>query len=217
MTANSETYAGRVKYDAERAERYKHKRPEKHRAEMRLIDRSFALVPKTHRVLDVPCGTGRVSLHLAGKGYRIIPADLSDAMREATREAIKAAGLDCVVEQQDVERLSYFDRSFDTVLCFRLFHHFPSAEIRRRVIAELCRVSSKFVVLSYFHPSLSTVQRKLRAKRADKPMNKYATTLAEVESYFAEAGFRLVKDFAQLRMIHTLHVAVFERTGEDLR
>ena len=217
MTTKSETYAGRVKYDAERAARYKHKRPEKHRAEMRLIDRAFAFVPKTHRVLDVPCGTGRVTLHLTSKGYRVNPADLSDAMREAASETVKVAGLNCVVERQDVEQLSYADRSFDTVLCFRLFHHFPNADIRRRVIGELSRVASEFVVLSYFHPSLSTVQRKLRAKRTGKLVNKHATTLAEVEGYFAEAGFRLVKDFAQLRMIHTLHVAVFERTGENPR
>jgi 2-polyprenyl-3-methyl-5-hydroxy-6-metoxy-1,4-benzoquinol methylase len=52
---------------------------------MRLVDRAFALVPKTHRVLDVPCGGGRVTIHLAQSGYQVSSADLSEAMLEIAR------------------------------------------------------------------------------------------------------------------------------------
>ena len=63
--APTTTYRGRVKYDQTTATKYQTRKPAKHRAEMRLIDRAFALIPKTHRVLDVPCGGGRVAVHLA--------------------------------------------------------------------------------------------------------------------------------------------------------
>lgn len=214
MTQQSAIYAGRTKYTEKRSRKYQKRPAEKHKAEMRLLDKAFSLVPKTHRVLDAPCGGGRVTVHLAKRGFHLSAADLSEAMIEIARQNISENDLNCSVELQDVEQLTYPNQSFDTVVCFRLFHHFPTAEIRRRVVKELCRVAALNVVLSYFAPSLSTLKRKLREARLEKVSKKYTTPLAEVEGYFAEAGFRLVKDFAQMPLIHTLHLAVFERSEQ---
>jgi ubiquinone/menaquinone biosynthesis C-methylase UbiE len=124
------------------------------------------------------------------------------------REHAFEVNLSCHVERQDLEKLTYPDGHFDTIVCFRLFHHFPNVEIRQRVVSELCRVAGKFVVLSYFSPySVQSVRRKLSGKDTDR----FATSLAEVEGYFRQAGFRLVEDFAQMRVLHTLHLAVFAR------
>ena len=212
MTETNPAYAGRVKYTEDRSRKYQKRKPTKHSAEMRLLEKAFALIPKDHRVLDAPCGGGRVTLHLAQLGFRISSADLSDAMIKITRENVERAGLKTTVEKQDVERFSYPDREFDTVVSFRLFHHFPNADIRRRVVRELCRIADKFVVLSYFSPaSFTSIRNRLVEKLTGKQSKKYSTSLSEVEGYFGEAGFRLVQDFAQTPLIHTLHVAVFAR------
>lgn len=208
MTENTIAYRGRVKYNNQQSRKYQHRKPHKHLAEMRLIDRAFAFVPKHHRILDVPCGGGRVMLHLARKGYQASGADLSESMLAIAREKASQEHLPCTVERQDLEKLSYANGQFDTIVCFRLFHHFPNPEIRQRVVSELCRVAGESVVLSYFSPySVQSVRRKLSGKDRDR----FATPLAEVEGYFRNAGFRLVKDFAQLPVMHTLHLAVFER------
>jgi 2-polyprenyl-3-methyl-5-hydroxy-6-metoxy-1,4-benzoquinol methylase len=207
-----ETYAGRTKYDETRSRKYQKRPPDKHVAEMRLLDRAFALIPSEHRVLDAPCGGGRVTIHLAKKGYRVRAADLSEAMVKIARENIATEHLDCPVEQQDIEKLTLPDRSVDTIVSFRLFHHFPNQGIRRRVVNELCRVAARNVVLSYFSPlSLTSAKNTLRAKVGGKQLKKFPTSLPEIEGYFATNGFQLVKDFAQLPLVHTLHVAVFER------
>jgi 2-polyprenyl-3-methyl-5-hydroxy-6-metoxy-1,4-benzoquinol methylase len=204
-------YRGRTKYTKETAKKYQKRKPGKHRVEMRMIDKAFSHIPKTHRVLDVPCGGGRVTIHLARKGYKMSSADLSENMIEFARQHIAEAKLDCTVEQQDVEKFTLPDNSFDTIVSFRLFHHFPNPEIRQRVVNEMCRVAAHNVVLSYFSPvSWTSMKRKLRAARGRKS-EKYATALAEVVGYFEKAGFRLVKNYAQLPVIHTLHLAVFER------
>lgn len=211
----SPAYRGRVKYDECTARRYQARDAARHRAEVRLVERAFAHVPLSHRVLDVPCGGGRMTVALARKGYAVTAADLSDAMLAIARETLAAHGLSCPVEKQDVERLSYADGSFDTVFCFRLFHHFPTPEIRQRAVSELCRVARRFVVLSYFSPaSFTSWRRRLVAALGGKRSQKHATSLAEVEGYFASAGFGLVRDFAQWPLVHTLHLALFERRGE---
>ena len=206
-------YRGRVKYTKETSKKYQQRKPSKHRAEMRVLDRAFKLIPKTHKVLDVPCGGGRVTIHLSKKGYEVSAADLSEDMIEIARQALADNKLDCSVERQDVEKFTLGDRSFDTIVSFRLFHHFPNPEIRQRVAKELCRVAAHNVVLSYFSPnSWTSVKRKLRAARGGQKSDKHATSLAEVEEYFKKAGFRLVRNFARTPLIHTLHVAVFERS-----
>ena len=215
MSEDRVAYRGRTKYDAATARKYQVRKEGKHRGEMRLVDRAFAGIPKSHRVLDIPCGGGRVTVHLARQGYTMAAADLSDAMLELARQHTADQGVACPVEKQDVEKLTYPDQHFDTVVSFRLFHHFPNRAIRVRVVAELCRVARQYVALSYFSPlSVTSVKRTVRAALGGKRSEKHATSLAEVKAYFAEAGFRLMKDYAQVPLIHTLHLALFERAPE---
>jgi ubiquinone/menaquinone biosynthesis C-methylase UbiE len=211
MTAPA-AYRGRTKYDQRTAEKYQIRKESKHLAEMRLVDRAFAQIPKTHTVLDVPCGGGRVSVHLARQGYPVSSADLSDAMLAIARETLAQQGFKTSVEKQDIERLTYADRSFDTIISFRLFHHFPGPEIRQRAVTELCRVAKQYVALSYFSPaSVTSVHRKLRAAFGGRRSDKHPTPLSEVQGYFNKAGFRLVQNYARMPLVHTLHLALFER------
>lgn len=212
MTQETVAYRGRVKYTEATAKRYQVRKESKHLAEMKLVDRAFSLIPKTHRVLDLPCGGGRVTVHLGLQGYKMSSADLSDAMLAITRENVAKNGLKGAIEKQDIEKLSYADQHFDSLISFRLFHHFPNPEIRQRAVSELCRIAKQFVAISYFSPaSVTSVKRAIRSAMGGRKSDKHPTSLTEVKRYFAKAGFRFVKDFARTPLIHTLHVAVFER------
>jgi cyclopropane fatty-acyl-phospholipid synthase-like methyltransferase len=204
-------YSGRVRYTASASLRYQHRNPRRHEAEMRLIERGFQLVPPG-RVLDVPCGCGRVGFWLARQGFTVTAGDLSDAMLDITREEAARQSLAVDVQKQDVERLQYDAKSFDSVISFRLFHHFPNHEIRARAIAELCRVSRRHVLISYFSPwSTSALKQRGQIFFFNHPKKKFPTSLHELRGYFEANGFRLVRDFAQSPFFHTLHLAVFER------
>ena len=206
------TYRARTNYDERKANIYQHRKVHKHVNEMKLLDRAFALIPKDRTVLDLPCGGGRVFLRLAEKGYKVRAADLSDAMIAVAQQNADNAGLGIKVEKADVEALSFSDRSVDAIVCFRLFQHFPTPAIRQRAVNEMCRVAGQYVVMSYFSP-YSWTQAKLivREKLGGRKLRKFPTPLSEVEGYFASNGYRLVKDFAQLPLLHTLHLAIFER------
>lgn len=206
------TYRARTNYDERKASLYQHRKAHKHVNEMKLLDRAFTLIPKEHTVLDVPCGGGRVFLRLAGHGYKVMGADLSDAMIAYAQQNADQAGLGIKVDKQDIEALTYADRSVDTIVCFRLFQHFPTPAIRQRAVSEMCRVSRQYVVMSYFSPySWTQAKDMLKDKLGIRKLRKYPTSLTEVEGYFEKCGYQLVKDFAQLPLLHTLHLAVFER------
>ena len=203
---------GKDYYGEKELRHFLSKQQEPQATEMRLVKKAFAEIPKAHHVLDIPCGGGFVTLHLARKGYWMSAADLSDAMLEIARGYFARNKFECKMEKQDVEHLTYADQSFDTVFNFRLFQHFPTPAVRQQAVSEMCRVARKYVVLSYMSAaSVTNVKRRLQVAMGGERPSKYATSLAEVRGYFEHAGFQLVKDFARAPFVHTLHVAVFER------
>jgi 2-polyprenyl-3-methyl-5-hydroxy-6-metoxy-1,4-benzoquinol methylase len=203
------TYRAKTNYTEEKARGYANRDARRNVPELKLVERAFRLIPRG-RVLDVPCGGGRVTVLLGQLGYEMSAADYSDPMREITRETTVAKGLNVPVFKEDIENLSQADRSFDAIVCFRFFHHLPNEELRRKVVGELCRVADKHVAMSYFNPkTLRALEQKLRRLRGKK-LSVFNTPLAEVTAYFAANGFRLMKNFP-LDAINNLHLAVFER------
>ncbi|HTD66870.1 MAG TPA: class I SAM-dependent methyltransferase [Candidatus Limnocylindria bacterium] len=199
-----------TRYTPEAAKRYQRRKAGKHEAEMALVRRAFAEIPKG-TVLDVPCGGGRVAMQLAQLGYTATAADLSPGMRDIAQQAFTRSGLSIKADIEDVGQLSYPDRHFDAVISFRLFHHFGRPETRRQAVVQLCRVARTHVAISYFSPWSFTAFKRFLQRRFLGKITKFHTPLSEVAGYFHEAGFALVRDHAQLRGIKTLHVAVFRR------
>jgi SAM-dependent methyltransferase len=62
------------------------------------------------RVLDVPCGTGRIAKRLAGRGFDVVGVDITERFLEEAR----AGGL--TVERADMRELR-FDEVFDVAVC----------------------------------------------------------------------------------------------------
>jgi SAM-dependent methyltransferase len=59
------------------------------RADVAFCERAF---PTPGRLLDLGCGTGRLCVHFAAKGYDCVGVDLSDEMLARARENAAAAG-----------------------------------------------------------------------------------------------------------------------------
>lgn len=205
-------YKSRIKHDVQTARRYTQRKPEKHRAEMALIARGFAEVSHVKTVLDAPCGVGRATIWLAQHGYEATGVDLGAGAVAIATQAVAAAQVSATIRQENIEEMRFADRSFDATLCFRLIHHFPNPEIRQRFIRELCRVSDRYVLISYLSPwSPTSMRRRLRKTIFGVADRQHMNSLGEISAYFDQQGFELVKNIPQTRFLKSLQLAVFRR------
>src|SRR5262245_19831927 len=73
-------------------------------------------VPAGAKVLDVPCGNGRLALDLAGRGYRMTGIDLAPEYVESARRQSAEKGLAIDWRQGDMRQLP-FSGEFDAAYC----------------------------------------------------------------------------------------------------
>jgi SAM-dependent methyltransferase len=90
--------------------------PEQTRTEADYLRRVLA-VPEKGRILDVPCGTGRLTLELAARGYRTTGVDIAEPyVRDAAAQA-KRQNLPAEFHHRDMRSLPW-ESEFDAVFCF---------------------------------------------------------------------------------------------------
>ncbi len=145
------------------------------------------------RVLDVPCGTGRIAEHLTDLFPAVTCADISNEMMNVARDRLsQKVSPDTRFESADIFHLHFPDRSFEIVFCIRLLQHFSSTD-RSAILQQLARVSNKFVVVNLMYGSgYYGALREIR-KRLGAYTPKHAATANELEGEIASAGLRLVK------------------------
>ena len=104
-------------FDATVLEMWRSAIPAEHtRAEADFIAGVLGLEPGA-RVLDAPCGEGRLSRELASRGFRVTGVDISASfLKEAELKAAEL-GLDIRFERRDVRRLDG-QPEFDGAFCF---------------------------------------------------------------------------------------------------
>lgn len=113
----------------------------KHFAELKSL---LKLLPKRgSKVLEVGCGTGRITKKLVKKGYKVSPTDISRAMLAQYKQE---PGLP-KPQLADATQLPFPDNSFPTVFSLRVIWHLLNKEDRKKLLSEAARVSSSLVIL----------------------------------------------------------------------
>ena len=106
---------------------------------------------KSLKIIDIGCGTGRHSIELAKRGYKVIGIDLSESQLERAKEKAKTQNLQIDFQKYDARNLP-FKNKFD----FAIMHcegAFPlmetdemNFEILRNVAKSLKKSDRKSVV-----------------------------------------------------------------------
>lgn len=120
------------------------------------VDFFLSLFPieKGASILDVGCGTGRHSIELAKRGYRVTGLDLSEGMLAEARRAAAQEGVEVEWVQADATRFT-FGHKFDAAIClcegaFNLLGEGEEPEAHDRAIlrnvASVLRPNAAFLI-----------------------------------------------------------------------
>lgn len=143
--------------------------------------------------LDAACGTGRLS---GAFGQAAQPRYLGLDVALPMLAEHPCGGR---VVQGSVFELPFVDGAFEFVLACRLLHHLRDDATRRAALAELARVSSRWLAVSFWDAGSWPGRRRLRGHRASDRRRPFARALLEEE--LDELGYELVATRTSLRWI----------------
>ncbi|ACB84270.1 class I SAM-dependent methyltransferase [Natranaerobius thermophilus] len=100
-------------------------------------------------VLDIACGTGFHSIHLAKAGFNVKAADGSEAMLAKTKENAKLYNVDFEVEKADWLKLTNtISEKYDAVICLgNALTHLFYEDYYRRALEQIYQVLNKGGIL----------------------------------------------------------------------
>jgi uncharacterized protein YbaR (Trm112 family)/SAM-dependent methyltransferase len=131
--------------------------------EIARIEQLLVSQPRCQRLLDIPCGGGRVSGPLVKTTDLLLQADISLSQVLTARQTMGSQG-NFAWLTASAFMIPLKEGVVDGILCNRLAHHLSGAE-QERLIGELLRVSKRFVIISYYdHDSFKSRGRRLRGK-----------------------------------------------------
>lgn len=161
-------------------------------------------LPPGATVLDVGGGHGQLTRALIRAGYRLTVVGSAPSCARRIAQWVEAG--DCRFSVADLRRLPYADRTFDTVLCFRLL---PHSVAWPRLVGELCRVARYSVVADYpSRRSVNLIAERLfalkhRIESNTRPFLVFAP--CEVRECFATHGFDVTDERAQFLLPMALY------------
>jgi len=116
------------------------------------------------RALDLGCGAGHVSFHVAGQLAEVVAYDLSQSMLDTVQSAAAERGLSNIQLQQGVaEYLPFDDASFDFVFSRYSAHHWQDLGRALREVHRVLRPGGKLVFIDVMSPGMPLLDTYLQA------------------------------------------------------
>lgn len=167
---------------------------------------------KQGRVLDVPCGYGRFSSLFLPSSFKLINCDLSYSMvrRAQVQSNSPCSSLGVVGDLKN--SLPFKPFYFSLVLSMRFFHHLHQKKEREHVLGEFFRVSSRWVVVSFYKRNfLHSIHRKFRKRIKKSPTRISMISGEEFEQQVRRVGFKVIGIFPLVKGLHAQHIALLEK------
>ncbi|MDC0316683.1 class I SAM-dependent methyltransferase [Verrucomicrobia bacterium] len=144
------------------------------------------------RILDIPCGAGRL-LYLSEENNHksIYGIDNDKDQLEAAREKAKKLSINYKILSGDIFNIDLEDKSVDAVICMRLMHWFNEEQILKS-LKELARVSSRDILISYYSKMTFEGIRKSIRSHSGRAISYYPS---KFRSLVNKAGLCVNKNF----------------------
>ena len=207
-----------VSYDAQRFTSFRGKIGDA--LDKRTLKKAISAIPRAGagplQILDIPCGTGRMTQYLLEQGEFVTGADISNEMMQVAEKKTNTFSTFGGFYQMDASDLTFDDNTFDVVVSVRFMGHIPR-DVRLKILREFGRVS-QYAVIEY---SLKSKTVELRRnvdnilKTGSRLPKRWGWHTFEKQELFAEvkeAGLQIVKMWAKLPYLSDSYYVLLQQT-----
>ncbi|HVP37000.1 MAG TPA: methyltransferase domain-containing protein [Terriglobales bacterium] len=161
--------------------------------EKKLIGELLGFLPPGSRILDLACGTGRISEYLLVKGYEVWGVDISQEMLDFATKKLSCFEDLVKFHKVDAENLPFEEKSFDSASCIRLMGHIPPVT-RSKILQELKRVTrGPFVVAYYLSEPVANTKRRIKKFLKGDKSPWFPISLSNLKQEINSAGLRIIE------------------------
>ena len=107
------------------------------------------------RVLEIGTGNGAEAVMFASNGADYTGVDLTEAALDATRRHFAVMGLTGRFQQENAERLSFPDASFDWVFSHGVLHHTPGTQTAINEVHRVLKPGGRAIIMLYHKHSFN--------------------------------------------------------------
>ena len=183
--------------------------------EKRMVGKCFREVPKAQRIVDVPCGTGRLAEALLKHGYSVHGIDISEEMLLVAKQRLGAYGPRFTTEVADVKHLPARVALYDGALCARVLMHFPLDQ-QIEFLTGVARLSRSVVVINHsVDSSYQRLRRRLKRLLGHQASALHPISSKDVRVLLKSAGLREVKRKRLLPIISEALYIVAEKDDSE--
>jgi ubiquinone/menaquinone biosynthesis C-methylase UbiE len=167
--------------------------------EKKIIGELLNTLPPESKVMDLACGTGRISEFLLSKGYKVWGIDISSEMLRVAKGKLSSFENSSNFQQADAENLPFENKFFDSATCIKLFGHVPP-ETRIKILQEIRRVTKgPFVVAYYLSGSITDIKRKIKKFITDNKAPWFPISKSGLRKEIPQANLRILNGKSVLK------------------
>lgn len=163
------------------------------RRERRALEQLISQIPSQSLVLDLPCGTGRVTRLILQAGHAVLGGDSAPAMLAEAERQLQPEFPQARFQVISAAETGLPDQSVDAVVCNRLLHHFAEPDVRIGVLREFARVSRGPVIVSFSNTFGADVmwQKLIRRLQGRELRHYFPISMRQFQAEFSAAGLRV--------------------------
>jgi SAM-dependent methyltransferase len=150
--------------------------------EQKIVEGYLRGLKPSSRVLDIPCGEGRMNGLFGKNAIEYVGSDISLPMLKLVKGSFQSR----MLLRADALNLPFPDNAFQGLISIRLLHRIQEKGIRAGMLREMGRiVDGTFMVSYYVKWNIKGIKRILQGKYP-------GLSVAEIREDIGEAGLRLI-------------------------
>jgi len=170
-----------------------------------LFEQMFPQQQENMKVLEIGAGTGRFTIPVLNRGFRVLATDINQAMLDLLQQKLEAMGLaaQCQIQLADVFKLALPSNEFDYVYSLHVIPRFMTLNDQRAALAEIGRVLKPGGTLLFNYRNIRSPFGLFYREYGAKP--------AQIEDALRDAGLRIVQTRGKWLLNRTLlnHLPMF--------